>query len=298
MTTMIPKRKLGKTGVEVSCIGLGGEGILRSTGREREAHAVIDRALDLDINYFESARAYADSESYYGLSLGSRRQRIFLASQAHDRTAAGAMTQLEESLRALQTDWLDLWQIRDLRTDEDLQKIFAPNGLLEAFRRAQKDGKVRFLGITGHQDPDILLQALTLYEFDTVLLPINPAETTWLSFPHIVLPEARRQEMGIIGMKVFCRGFGLQIPGQGSASLWLRYALSFDVSTIVIGCDNPLQVDENFAATQVSPLNAQERLTLEKAVEPWAKKLMPYKNRKPRGSIPKPVRFRPQNRDY
>jgi aryl-alcohol dehydrogenase-like predicted oxidoreductase len=297
ISAMIPRRKLGKTGVEVSCIGLGGEGILRSWGREREARAVIDRALDLGINYMETARAYAGSESYYGLSLGSRRNRIFLASKAHDRTAAGALEQLEESLRTLKTDWLDLWQIHDVRTDEDLQQIFGPNGILEAFRRAKKDGKVRFIGITGHQDPEILLQALTLYSFDTVLLPVNPAEPTWLSFPHTVLPEARRQEMGTIGMKIFCRGFGLQIPGQGSSSHWLRYALSYDLSTVVIGCDSPFQVEENFTAAKLPPLGSEERLALEKAVEPWAKRLMPYKNRKPRKSVPKPVRFRPLKND-
>ncbi len=274
---MIPKRKLGKTGVEVSCIGLGGEGILRTHGREREARAVIDRALDLGINYMESARAYNGSEAYYGLNLGSKRDRVFLASKAHDLTASGALEQLEESLRNLKTDWLDLWQIHDVRTEKDLDRIFATGGVLGAFLQAKRDGKVRFIGITGHQNPDVLLQAIKLFDFDTVLLPVNPAEQAWMSFPGVVLPEARKQDMGIIGMKVFCRGFGLQLRGLGDPARWLRYALAYDLSTLVIGCDNPEQVAEIAAAAQMPPLTAEECRDLEKAVAPWARRLMFYK---------------------
>lgn len=274
---MIPKRTLGSTGVEVSCIGLGGEGILRTYGREREARAVIERALELGINYLESARAYAGSEAYYGLSLGAKRQQIFLASKAHERTAAGATAMIEESLRQLRTDWLDLWQVHDLRTESDLQQIFAPGGAIEAFERAKRDGKVRFLGVTGHQDPAILLKAINLYDFDTVLMPVNPAEAAWRSFPASMLPEARLRGMGIIGMKVFCRGLGLQVPGQDSPDRWLRYALTYELSTVVIGCDSPEQVAENVAAAGTPPLNGKECKELEKAVAPWARQLMYYK---------------------
>lgn len=290
---MIPRRKLGKTGVEVSCIGLGGEGILGTRGHEEKARNVIDCALDLGINFLETSRTYPNSEFYYGLSLGSKRERIFLASQAHDRTAEGALSQLDESLRNLKTDWLDLWQINDVRTDDDLQKIFGPRGVLEAFQWAKKEGKVRFIGITGHVDPDILLQATTLYDFDTILFPVNPAEPAWLSFPDTVLPEARRRDMGTIGRKVFCRGFGLQIPGQGSSSHWVRYALGYDLSTVVISCDNPHQVEANAFAAQLPPLNAAERKALEQQVAPWAKKLMNYKVLKNRPSSTSPSRFRP-----
>ena len=213
---MIPKRTLGNTGVKVSCIGLGGEGVLRTHGRQKEARAVIERALELGINYLESARAYAGSEGYYGLSLGDKRKDIFLASKAHERSASGATAMLEESLRQLKTDWLDLWQIHDLRTESDLQRIFGPGGAIEAFDRAKREGKVRFIGVTGHQDPAILLKAFSLYDFDTVLMPVNPAEAAWHSFPASVLPEARLRGMGIIGMKVLCRGFGLH-PGARSA---------------------------------------------------------------------------------
>ncbi len=274
---MIPKRTLGKTGVEVTCLGLGGEGVLRTFGRQREAQGLIDRALALGINYMESARAYSGSEGYYGQSLGERRKRIFLASKAHERSEQGAWRQLQETLKNFQTDWLDLWQVHDLRSEADLQEIFGPGGAIEAFDRARRDGRVRFVGVTGHQDPGILLRAFELYDFDTVLMPVNPAEPAWRSFPETVLPEARRRGMGIIGMKVLCRGFGLQLPGCGDPDPWLRYALGHDLSTMVIGCDSPEQLEQNVAAVQQPPLNAEERRQLEAQVAPFARRLMYYK---------------------
>jgi aryl-alcohol dehydrogenase-like predicted oxidoreductase len=274
---MIPKRILGKTGVEVTCLGLGGEGVLRTFGREREAQEVIVRALEAGVNYFESARAYSGSEGYYGLALGERRREIFLASKSHDRTAGGARRHLETTLANMRTDWLDLWQVHDLRSEEDLAEIFGSGGAIEAFDRAKREGAVRFVGVTGHQDPAILLKAFDLYDFDTVLMPVNPAEAAWLSFPEAVLPEARRRGMGVVGMKVLCRGLGLRVPGCGSEAPWIRYALAHEVSTIVIGCDNPAQVERNAAAAGEAPLTAEEREALENAVSPYARELMYYK---------------------
>jgi aryl-alcohol dehydrogenase-like predicted oxidoreductase len=274
---MIPKRQLGKTGVEVTCIGLGGEGVLRSFGRETQATELIARALDLGINYMESARAYAGSESYYGLALGQRRQEVFLASKAHDRTARGAWEQLHETLSNMGTGWLDLWQVHDLRTEKDLEMIFGPGGAIEAFDRAKREGKVRFVGVTGHENPGILLRAFDLYDFDTVLMPVNPAEKAWASFPATVLPEAEARGMGIVGMKVLCRGFGLRLPGLQSPAPWVRYVLGQGVSTMVIGCDDPRQLEQNIAACREPPMDAEERQKLEALVAPWARKLMYYK---------------------
>jgi len=274
---MIPKRTLGKTGVEVSCIGLGGEGVLRTVDLKYEARNVIDKALDLGINYFESARAYADSESYYGFSLGARRLSIFLASKAHARDAEGAEQMLAQTLHNLETDWLDLWQVHDVRTEEDLEAIFGPGGAIEAFDRAKKEGTVRFVGITGPENPDILLKALDLYDFDTVLLPVNPAEPAWRSFPETVLPEALARNIGVIGMKVLCHGLGLQIPGYEKVEPWLRYALGHCISTMVVGCDDPVQVDQNVTAVLKGPLSEEENTAFEKAVAPYAKKLLYYK---------------------
>ncbi len=275
---MIPQRTLGKTGVRVGCIGLGGEGILRTSGHERQARNVIHRALELGINYFESARAYADSEAYYGLSLGEKRQEIFLASKSHDRTASGSREHLSTTLNNLRTDYLDLWQIHDVRTGQDLKEIFGPGGAIETFQRARQEGLVRYVGITGHQDPSVLLKAFALFDFDTILMPVNPAEPAHKSFIDSVLPEARRRGMGIIGMKVLCRGLGLQLPGYGSVNPWIRYALSHDVSAIVLGCDNVKQVEENVAAAiAATPMKEEERRAVEMAAAPYARDLMYYK---------------------
>ncbi len=274
---MLPKRSLGRTGVEVTCLGLGGEGVLRTFGREEEAREVIARALDLGIDYFESARAYSGSEEYYGLALGERRREIFLTSKSHDRTASGARRHLETTLANMKTDWLDLWQVHDLRSAEDLAEIFGPGGAIEAFDRARREGLVRFVGVTGHQDPAILLQAFDRYDFDTVLMPVNPAEAAWLSFPETVLPEAVRRGMGVIGMKVLCRGLGLRVPGLGTAAPWIRYALGHGVATVVVGCDDPSQVEVNSAAASEPPQTAAERSELEEMVAPYARSLMYYK---------------------
>lgn len=273
----LPKRILGKTGVEVTCLGLGGEGVLRTYGREREAQEVIARALDLGINYFESARAYSGSEAYYGKALGARRREIFLTSKSHDRTAAGARRHLETTLDNMRTDWLDLWQVHDLRSEEDLKEIFGPGGAIEAFDRAKREGLVRFVGVTGHEDPAVLRKAFDLYDFDTVLLPVNPAETFHLSFIDSVIPEARRRNLGIIGMKVLCRGLGLRVPGCGSELPWVRYALAQEVSTVVIGCDAPGQVARNVAAATAAPMSQVERREMENAVARYARDLMYYK---------------------
>ncbi len=208
----IPKRKLGKTGAAVTIFGLGGEGVLRTQGYEKQAYALINRAIDLGINYFESARAYADSESYYGLALKERRKELFLNSKSHARDKKGALQHLHETLRNMKTDYLDLWQIHDVRTEEDLQEIFGSQGALEAFVEAREKGLVGFIGITGHHDPDILKRCMDKFSFDTVLLPINPAEPHYQSFIDTVLPLARKKKMGIIAMKVYWRGFALKIP--------------------------------------------------------------------------------------
>ena len=241
----IPKRKLGKTGAAVTILGLGGEGVLRTQGYEKQAYALINRAIDLGINYFESARAYADSEIYYGLALQERRKEIFLNSKSHARDKKGALQHLHETLRNMKTDYLDLWQIHDVRTEEDMQEIFGSQGALAAFVEAREKGLVRFIGITGHHDPEILKQCMEKFNFDTVLLPINPAEPHYLSFIETVLPLARKKNMGIIAMKVYWRGFATKIPRVSSLEPFLRFALSHPISTAVIGCDNIEQLEEN-----------------------------------------------------
>ena len=274
----IPKRKLGKTGTAVTILGLGGEGVLRTQGYEKQAYALINRAIDLGINYFESARAYADSEIYYGLALQERRKEIFLNSKSHARDKKGALQHLHETLRNMKTDYLDLWQIHDVRTEEDMQEIFDSQGALAAFVEARGKGLVRFIGVTGHHDPEILKQCMEKFNFDTVLLPINPAEPHYQSFIEAVLPLARKKNMGIIAMKVYWRGFAKKIPRVSSLEPFLRFALSHPISTAVIGCDNIKQLEENVRfATSFKPMTAKEKEALVTSVAPYARRLMYYK---------------------
>jgi predicted aldo/keto reductase-like oxidoreductase len=274
----IEKRRLGRTGVDVTILGLGGEGVLRTFGREREAYELINRAIDMGINYFESARAYAGSESYYGKALKERRNEIFLTSKSHARDKEGALSHLSETLNKMKTDHLDLWQIHDVRTDEERDTIFGPGGALEAFIQAKQEGRVRFIGITGHHDPNVIGQCLNLFDFDTVLMPVNPAEPQYKNFLSDVLPLARGKGMGIIGMKVFIRGLAARIPWFSSMEPFFRFALTNPITTAVIGCDNLDQLKENvMIAASFVPMELPEIDRLVSDVKPYSRQLMYYK---------------------
>jgi aryl-alcohol dehydrogenase-like predicted oxidoreductase len=274
----IQKRRLGKTGVDVTLMGLGGEGVLRTFGHDDEAYALINRALDLGMNYFESARAYSGSESYYGKALRERRKEIFLTSKSHARDRKGAVEHLQETLKNMKTDHLDLWQVHDVRTDDDIKEIFGPGGAIEAFAEAKQKGLTRFIGVTGHHNPEILKKCISLFDFDTVLLPVNPAEPQYKSFPDEVIPFARQKNMGIIGMKVYFRGFAARLPWFQFMEPFLRFALSHPVSTVVIGCDSVQQLEENVQfAMKFSPMPNAEMRDLIGKVKPFSRQLMYYK---------------------
>jgi aryl-alcohol dehydrogenase-like predicted oxidoreductase len=272
------KRRLGKTGIDVTILGLGGEGVLRTFGRDKEAYALINRAIDLGISYFESARAYSGSETYYGGALSERRNDIFLTSKSHARDRKGALAHLHETLQNMKTDHLDLWQVHDVRTMEDIEMIFGPGGAIEAFIDAKEKGMTRFIGVTGHQDPKIIRQCIERFHFDTVLLPINPAEPTYKSFIDEILPLANEREMGIIAMKVYFRGFAERIPGYTGMEPFYRFALSHPITTAVIGCDDLPQLEENSEfAWSFMPMKDEEMQDLKDLVAPHARQLMYYK---------------------
>ena len=274
----IPKRNLGKTGAEVTILGLGGEGILRTYGHEKEAYDLINAAMDLGINYLESARAYSGSESYYGLALKERRKDIFLTSKSHARDKTGALGHLRETLSNMNTDHLDLWQVHDVRTDEDIDQIFGPGGAIEAFEEAKEKGFTRFVGVTGHHDPLILKRCIETYDFDTVLLPVNPAEPAHKSFIDTVVPLANEKGMGIVGMKVFFRGLAARVPEFESMEPYFRFALSQPISNVVIGCDNNRQLEENVNFAQAfQPMSQEDMKGLVEHISPYAKQLMYYK---------------------
>jgi predicted aldo/keto reductase-like oxidoreductase len=245
----IPRRPLGQTGCDVTQFALGGEGVLRTHGRMAEAVAVIHRALDHGVTYCDTAPAYAGCLDYYGAALGERRGQVFLASKTHERTRDGSLRLLDETLKRLRTDHLDLWQLHDLRTSGDLKMIFGRGGALEALVQARAGGRVRFLGLTGHHDPAILIEAMGRFDFDTVLIALNVADVHRLSFARSVLVDATRRGMGVIGMKVYAAGALLQGEREArpvTSAEAMSYVLSLPgVSTVIIGCSSPAEVDDN-----------------------------------------------------
>ena len=282
----IPTRPLGRTGHDVTLFALGGEGVLRTHGRTADAAEVIHHAIDQGVNYCDTAPAYASSMDYYGAALGERRQEIFLASKTHDRTRDGSLRLLDDSLQRLRTDHLDLWQLHDLRTNDDLDRIFNKGGAIEALVQARDEGRIRFLGITGHHDPEILLEAMRRFDFDTVLVALNAADVHRLSFMESVLPEAARRGLGVIGMKVCAQG-ALLVRSNLTIRDAMGYALSLPgVSTTVIGCETIEQVDENAQfAREFVPLSPSEMQELESRTQPNAAAITYYKKRVRQGRM-------------
>jgi len=276
--SILPKRPLGKTGMEVTILGLGGEGILRTFGQEKEAVALIQRAIDLGITYFESARAYSGSESYYGEALKERRRDIFLASKSHERTGDGALKHLETTLSMMKTDYLDLWMVHDVRTTKDLDVIFGPKGASRAFEAAKRNKLARFIGISGHRNPTIVSRAIDLFPFDTVLMPVNPAEPHYWSFLSEVLPKAREKGMGILGMKTLSRGVCIKIFGAESIENFLRFAMTQPISAVVVGCETIEQLEMDVRiAKSFQPMPQKDQDILLSRVKSYARELMYYK---------------------
>lgn len=269
---ILPTRPLGKTGHKVTLFALGGEGVMRSTGRMKEAVPVIRKALEVGVNYFDTAPAYQQSQDYLGEGLQGSRQKIFLASKTHERSRDGSLRLLDDSLRRLKTDHLDLWQLHDLRDMEDLDRIFAKDGAIQAMEEAKAAGKIRFMGITGHTAPDVLLEALRRRSFDTVLVAINVADRARLSFIEEFLPVAAGKEMGVIAMKVMAHGLLLEDPARLTPAEAIGYALSQPgVSTALIGCSTPEEVEQNAStADRFQPLPPGELAQLEERVSQLA----------------------------
>ncbi len=272
-------RTLGSTGVVVEAVSLGGEGILRTHGRERAAVTMLHEAFRAGVRYCDTAPAYDESQEYYGAafrSMAGARDRVFLASKTHERRKIPALSLLEGSLRALGTDHVDLWQMHDLRTQADVEAIFAPNGAIEAAEHAKKAGKIRFVGLTGHQDPAVLISAMERYDFDSVLVPINAADPARWPFISTVIPLARRKGMGVVGMKVMAAG---RIPGEGAATAeeCIRYAMAH-ADTLIIGCSSPGEVKGNLAVGRSSvPMTPVEQRSLESRLAPKAARYAYFK---------------------
>jgi aryl-alcohol dehydrogenase-like predicted oxidoreductase len=276
----MPLRPLGKTGYRVRIFSLGGQATLEQPGTTEESLAIINRAIDLGVNYIDTSRRYGDgiSETYIGKVMKHRRKEVFLASKTRDRTYDGSMRSLESSLASLQTDHLDLWQLHNVMRQGDLDQIFAKDGAIRALERAREQKMVRFLGITGHFDPAILRQGIERYPFDTVLVALNAADRHRASFIQSFVPVAVERQMGIIGMKIPARGRLLREDGVASMKDAMSYVLSLPVSTVIVGITRVAEVEENVRiAKAFQPLSGDEIRRLEALAEPYAEEACFFK---------------------
>jgi len=276
----MPLRPLGRTGHRVRLFSLGGQATLEKPGTEEESLRIIHRALDLGVNYIDTARRYGQgiSEGYIGRVMKTRRREAFLASKTRDRTYDGSMRSLEESLAALQTDRLDLWQLHNVMTDEDLDRIFAKDGAIRALEKAREQKLTRFVGITGHYDPFVLRRGIERYPFDTILMALNAADRHRASFIEHLLPVAVEKRMGVIGMKIPARGRMFRDGGITSMKDAMSYVLTLPVSTVIVGLSTLEELEENVRiAREFRPLEPAESARLEALAKPYAEDAMFFK---------------------
>jgi len=269
----LPSRNLGRTGVSVGLFSLGGQAAIERANHEEIAVPIIERALDLGVNYIDTSARYGGeddrwSERYIGSVMARRRDEVFLATKTHDRTRDGSLRHLERSLELLRTDRIDLWQIHNLSRMEEVDRIFEKGGAMEALLEARDKKIVRFLGVTGHADPGVLSEAIRRFPFDTLLLAVNAADRYRLPFAEELLPLAVEKEMGIVGMKIPARGNLLGTNGLTMREA-MRFVLTLPVSTVIVGCDSIGQLEENVAiARDFTPLSSDQMVALEKRAEP------------------------------
>ena len=293
----MPTRNLGKTGYKVGIFSLGGQAALEKPNNFDNAVPIIERALDLGVNYIDTSSIYGGpqrwSEQYVGKVMAKRRKEAFLATKTKERTREGSMRMIDKSLELLQTDHVDLWQLHDIGTMTDVNEVFAKGGAMEALLEMQQQGVVRYLGITGHYRPDALMECIHRHDFDCILMAMSAADPHHYSFNEALLPLAVEKQMGIIGMKVPGRGRILSSwkpqPIEVQKHMWegmviaptpgtltmreaVYYTLSRPVSTVIIGCDNIAQLEENVQlARDFTPLSANQEKELVAKAEPVAK---------------------------
>jgi uncharacterized protein len=285
-TSGIPLRPLGTTGVSVSMLCLGGFHI--SVPSEDEATRIIHTAIDQGITFMDNAWEYADNESERrmgnALAQDGYREKVFLMTKncAHDRTAANSMVKLEESLRRLQTDYLDLWQIHEVTFPDDPDRIFAPGGAAEAMLRAKEEGKVRFIGFTGHKSPAIFRRMLAQgFPWDTLQMPVSVLDANFNSFQNEIMPIAQEQGIGVIGMKSLAAGHIFDDPTIDiTAEEAIRYALSQPIASLCTGIDSMAILEQNLRiAREFIPMTAEEQsAAVDKAFHhAWAGQYEPFK---------------------
>jgi uncharacterized protein len=246
----MPKRKLGKTDHDVSLLGLGGQGTLDNHNRIADSLELINRAIDLGVNLIETSSSYGPSEEHIGEVMKYRRKEVFLASKSGWRTYDGMMSSFEQSLERLQTDYIDLYQIHNVRIQSDLDSIFANNGAIQALEKLKSEGSIGCIGLTGHYDPIILKKCIEQYEFDCIEMPLNAGDIHYLPFQCDLLDTAVEQNLGIIAMKVAARGRIFRRNGITSMEQALGYVYSLPISTAIVGIQNIRFLEENVTITR------------------------------------------------
>jgi aryl-alcohol dehydrogenase-like predicted oxidoreductase len=264
----VPRRALGATGAQVSVLGLGGFHLGQAKDID-EAKRIVVEAMDAGINFFDNAWEYNDgrSEDWLGKAIAGKREHAFLMTKVctHGRDHTVAQQQLEQSLKRLGTDYLDLWQVHECVYDNDPELHFAKDGVIRALEDAKKAGKVRFVGFTGHKHPRIHQKMLSYgFAFDTVQMPLNVFDASFRSFEHEVLPLATQRKMGIIGMKSLGGTGQAILEGLVTIEEALRYAMSVPgVSVTVSGVDSLAILRQNLAiAREFKPLREDEMQAL------------------------------------
>jgi uncharacterized protein len=289
----MPMTTLGKSGLKVSKFCLGGYH-MRVEGEEN-AIKMVHKAIDLGVNFLDSAAKYHQGESdiTYGKALqGGLRKKVLLMSKAEKRDKKSAMEQLENTLKRMQTDYLDLWQCHEVVSHDEVDKILAPGGSLEAFVEAKKQGKVRHIGFTGHADPTVHQRLLTSFDgWETVQHPVNLIDPHYLSFIKNVLPRVGAKGLGRIGMK--SNGIGA-ITKNGIATIQecLRFAWSQDIDTLVSGPQTPPQLEENIMVIKTfQKMTGPEMSTLldRTGKGPFGSKIESYKKKEATASLDEPV---------
>ncbi len=285
--TAIPTRPLGKTGVNVSCVGLGGHH-LGDMPSSAFATDVIHAAIDAGVTYLDNCWEYHNgkSEEWLGNALRTmkhRRDEVFVVTKVctHGRDGDLAMQMLEQSLRRLGTDHLDLWHIHGVTFDNDPELAYRTGGVIEALTKAKQQGKVRFTGFTGHKDPHLHLRMVQMgFPFDAVQMPLNAFDATFRSFETMVLPELNKRGIAPLGMKAL-QGTGEAVKkGVASADELLRYAMSLPVATTITGIESRERLDQAVRiASGFTPMSAADMDALRKKCAPTAAdgRFEPYK---------------------
>lgn len=254
---------------------------MRTHGKESAAREVIHSAVQQGIDYFDTAVAYAGSQGYYGhywREQKALREKIFHTSKSARRDKQGALAELHQTLSTLGMEYLDLWQIHDVRTQSDLNRIEAPGGALEAFLEAKEKGKSRYIGVTGHHDPDVLTRAVQRWPVDAVLLPVNPVEEILGGFMDETLPAAREKNLAVIAMKILGASHYIAPDAGITAERLIRYALSQDVDVAIVGCSSSQEVETLAQAGRpFTPLSPEEHRGIIQAFQPVARKLAYYR---------------------